>query len=163
QGPLRRVVLPAGPHVGRRPASAVGGARRGHRRRRLRARPVPRGDHRRPHPPDLPPRAPPPGGPPPREPVRPRPPPRPPPPRRVTSEREASARRGEFGARTSRRPAGWHGDGADVVAPRPPAYPAEDLYGIVSADARLPFAVIEVIARLVDGSDFAEFKPDWGS
>ena len=50
----------------------------------------------------------------------------------------------------------------DVIAPREPFYPAEDLYGIVQADVRKPYDVREVIARLVDGSDFDEFKKLYG-
>jgi geranyl-CoA carboxylase beta subunit len=50
----------------------------------------------------------------------------------------------------------------DVVAPTedapPPRYDSEDLLGIVPADEREPYDVREVIARLVDGSDFLEFK-----
>ncbi|RMG70624.1 MAG: acyl-CoA carboxylase subunit beta [Bacteroidetes bacterium] len=44
----------------------------------------------------------------------------------------------------------------------PPAYPAEELLGIVSPDVRQPFDAHEVIARLVDGSHFTPFKPDYG-
>ncbi len=44
-----------------------------------------------------------------------------------------------------------------------PLYPAEDLYGIVPADPRQPFDVREIIARLVDGSDFHEFKALYGT
>ncbi|HEX4762845.1 MAG TPA: carboxyl transferase domain-containing protein, partial [Usitatibacter sp.] len=44
-----------------------------------------------------------------------------------------------------------------------PLYPAEDLYGIVPKDPRQPFDVREVIARLVDGSDFHEFKALYGT
>ncbi len=51
----------------------------------------------------------------------------------------------------------------EVIAPEPPAYPAEDLYGIVPDDLRAPYDVREVIARLVDGSRFAEFKPLYGT
>ena len=47
---------------------------------------------------------------------------------------------------------------ADMTAPEEPAYPAEDLYGVVNADVRKPYDVREVIARLVDGSRFDEFK-----
>jgi 3-methylcrotonyl-CoA carboxylase beta subunit len=50
----------------------------------------------------------------------------------------------------------------DVIAPREPLYPAEDLYGIVQADVRKPYDVREVIARLVDGSEFDEFKKLYG-
>jgi geranyl-CoA carboxylase beta subunit len=41
----------------------------------------------------------------------------------------------------------------------PPRHPAEQLMGVVPADEREPYDVREVIARLVDGSDFLEFKP----
>jgi 3-methylcrotonyl-CoA carboxylase beta subunit len=44
-----------------------------------------------------------------------------------------------------------------------PLYPAEDLYGIIPADPRKPFDVREVIARLVDGSEFHEFKALYGT
>lgn len=43
-----------------------------------------------------------------------------------------------------------------------PLYAAEDIYGIISADTRIPFDVREVIARLVDGSQFHEFKATFG-
>ncbi|MGZ5086415.1 MAG: carboxyl transferase domain-containing protein [Usitatibacter sp.] len=44
-----------------------------------------------------------------------------------------------------------------------PLYPAEDLYGIIPADPKIPFDVREIIARLVDGSDFHEFKALYGT
>jgi 3-methylcrotonyl-CoA carboxylase beta subunit len=47
---------------------------------------------------------------------------------------------------------------ADVIPVEPPHYDPEELYGIVSADVRKPYDVREVIARLVDGSRFDEFK-----
>ena len=43
-------------------------------------------------------------------------------------------------------------------APKPPKYDAEDLLGIASADIRHPFEAREVIARIVDGSEFEGFK-----
>ena len=46
---------------------------------------------------------------------------------------------------------------------QPPLYPSEDLYGIVPADVRAPYDVHEVIARLVDGSEFHAFKPLYGT
>ncbi|WP_280421011.1 acyl-CoA carboxylase subunit beta [Nocardia carnea] len=52
-------------------------------------------------------------------------------------------------------------------APRPavpePLYDPEDLLGIVPPDLKIPFDPREVIARIVDGSDFDEFKPLYGS
>ena len=50
-----------------------------------------------------------------------------------------------------------------LVSPRPPRYTADDLYGIIPRDVRAPYEVREVIGRLVDGSDFHEFKPLYGS
>jgi 3-methylcrotonyl-CoA carboxylase beta subunit/propionyl-CoA carboxylase len=47
---------------------------------------------------------------------------------------------------------------ADRTAPEPPAHDPSEIYGIVSADSRHPYDVREVIARLVDGSRFDEFK-----
>jgi len=46
--------------------------------------------------------------------------------------------------------------------PIAPAYSPNELVGIVPADARIPYDVREVIARVVDGSDFDEFKPRFG-
>jgi 3-methylcrotonyl-CoA carboxylase beta subunit len=47
--------------------------------------------------------------------------------------------------------------------PVEPEYPADDLYGIVSREYRFPYDVREVIARIVDGSEFQEFKKLYGS
>jgi 3-methylcrotonyl-CoA carboxylase beta subunit len=44
-----------------------------------------------------------------------------------------------------------------------PAYPAEQLYGIIPKDTKQPFDIREVIARLVDGSEFHEFKALYGT
>ena len=41
----------------------------------------------------------------------------------------------------------------------PPAYPASDIYSLLPADEKKPMPVKEIIARLVDGSRFHEFKP----
>ena len=49
------------------------------------------------------------------------------------------------------------------VEARDPAYDPEELYGIVPEDVRAPYDVHEVIARIVDGSEFHEFKPLYGS
>jgi 3-methylcrotonyl-CoA carboxylase beta subunit len=46
--------------------------------------------------------------------------------------------------------------------PQPPAYETESIYGVVPADARRGYDVREVIARLVDGSEFHEFKAGYG-
>jgi 3-methylcrotonyl-CoA carboxylase beta subunit len=45
-----------------------------------------------------------------------------------------------------------------VQAPREPAYDAQELYGIIPKETRIPYDVREVIARIVDGSEFHEFK-----
>lgn len=43
-----------------------------------------------------------------------------------------------------------------------PAYPVEDIYGVIPADTKQPYDVREVIARVVDGSEFDEFKALYG-
>ncbi len=47
-----------------------------------------------------------------------------------------------------------------VVAPK---FPAEELYGVIPTDTRKPFDVREIIARIVDGSEFDEFKARYGT
>jgi 3-methylcrotonyl-CoA carboxylase beta subunit len=47
--------------------------------------------------------------------------------------------------------------------PVDPKYPAQELYGVIPADTRKPFDVREVIARIVDGSEFDEFKARYGT
>jgi acetyl-CoA carboxylase carboxyltransferase component len=51
----------------------------------------------------------------------------------------------------------------DVVEPEEPRYAAEELYGVVPADPRVSYDVREVIARIVDGSRFQEFKELFGT
>ncbi|MEI5686765.1 carboxyl transferase domain-containing protein [Sphingomonas kyungheensis] len=51
----------------------------------------------------------------------------------------------------------------EVTDPRPPLLDAQDLYGLVPQDVRAPYDVHEVIGRIVDGSDFHEFKPLYGT
>ena len=51
----------------------------------------------------------------------------------------------------------------EVTEPRPPKYDPEELYGIIPQDVRAPYDVREVIARIVDGSDFREFKALYGN
>ena len=46
--------------------------------------------------------------------------------------------------------------------PLEPRYAVEELYGVVPADSRLPFYIREVICRIVDDSDFLEFKARYG-
>ncbi|MBI3710905.1 MAG: methylcrotonoyl-CoA carboxylase [Proteobacteria bacterium] len=50
-----------------------------------------------------------------------------------------------------------------VRPPQEPLYDAEELYGIVPQDLRKPYDVREVIARIVDGSEFDEFKQLYGT
>ena len=50
-----------------------------------------------------------------------------------------------------------------LAEPRPPAFDPEELYGIIPGDVRAPYDVREVIARMVDGSDFDEFKALYGT
>ena len=49
------------------------------------------------------------------------------------------------------------------AAPLAPKYPADELYGVIPTDTRKPFEVREIIARLVDGSGFDEFKSRFGT
>ena len=49
-----------------------------------------------------------------------------------------------------------------LVVPEEPRYPAEDLYGVLPRDVRQPYDVRELLARLLDGSRFHEFKPRYG-
>ena len=51
---------------------------------------------------------------------------------------------------------------ADVTTPEEPAYDPSEIYGIISADPRKAYEIREVIARLVDGSRFDEFKQRYG-
>jgi 3-methylcrotonyl-CoA carboxylase beta subunit len=50
-----------------------------------------------------------------------------------------------------------------VQAPQPPRLAADELYGVIPTDTRKPFDVREIIARIVDGSEFDEFKARFGS
>jgi 3-methylcrotonyl-CoA carboxylase beta subunit len=51
----------------------------------------------------------------------------------------------------------------DMVAPEEPRYDPAEIYGIVHTDPRHPYDVHEVLARLVDGSRFDEFKERYGT
>ena len=46
--------------------------------------------------------------------------------------------------------------------PEPPYYDPDELYGIIPDDIKKQFDIREVIARMVDGSLFTEFKPNYG-
>ena len=49
------------------------------------------------------------------------------------------------------------------ATPRPPRYAADEIYGVIPADSKKPFDVREIIARLVDDSEFDEFKANYGT
>lgn len=58
----------------------------------------------------------------------------------------------------------WRKQGElDRAEPRPPRYAAEEIYGVIPADPKKPFDVREIIARLVDDSEFDEFKQNYGA
>ena len=57
----------------------------------------------------------------------------------------------------------WRKEGpGPSLPPEPPRYDPDELLGIVSRDLRQPFDMREVVARIVDGSRFEEFKPLYG-
>ncbi len=57
----------------------------------------------------------------------------------------------------------WRKDGPEPsLPPDPPVYDPDELLGIVGEDLTIPFDIREVIARVVDGSRFEEFKPRYG-
>lgn len=56
-----------------------------------------------------------------------------------------------------------HQPDIDLRDPRPPKFDAQELYGIIPEDVRAPYDVHEVIARIVDGSEFHEFKALYGT
>jgi 3-methylcrotonyl-CoA carboxylase beta subunit len=51
----------------------------------------------------------------------------------------------------------------DLREPRPPLYAPDEIYGVIPADLRQPYDVREIIARVVDGSEFDEFKQNYGT
>ena len=51
----------------------------------------------------------------------------------------------------------------ELAEPVPPVFDPEELYGIIPQDVRAPYDVHEVIARIVDGSEFHEFKKLYGT
>ena len=52
---------------------------------------------------------------------------------------------------------------AAVRTALPPRFAAEELYGVIPTDTRKPYDVREIIARIVDDSEFHEFKPRFGT
>jgi acyl-CoA carboxylase subunit beta len=58
----------------------------------------------------------------------------------------------------------WHKLGpAPALHPEPPRYDPEEILGILPPDTKVPFDPREVLARTVDGSDFDEYKPLYGT
>ncbi|MDT7618745.1 MAG: acyl-CoA carboxylase subunit beta, partial [Pseudonocardiales bacterium] len=58
----------------------------------------------------------------------------------------------------------WHKLGpAPSRNPAPPRYDPDEILGIVPADSKVPFDPREILARTVDGSDFDEYKPLYGT
>ena len=56
-----------------------------------------------------------------------------------------------------------HSAQAATINVAKPLFEAQELYGVIPVDTRKPFDVREIIARIVDGSDFDEFKARFGS
>ena len=50
----------------------------------------------------------------------------------------------------------------DHIAPEPPSYPAEDVYGIFASDSAKQYDMREIIARIVDGSRWEEYRAEYG-
>ncbi len=50
----------------------------------------------------------------------------------------------------------------DLAEPEDPLYPSEEIYGVLPTDTKQPYDVRELLARLVDGSRFHEFKANYG-
>ena len=73
-------------------------------------------------------------------------------------ERDAIRIGREIVAQLNWRKLGW----SKRVAVEAPRYDPDELLGVTSIDVRKPFDVKEVIARIVDGSRFHEFKPTYG-
>jgi len=49
-----------------------------------------------------------------------------------------------------------------VDTPKAPAYPADDLYYLLPANPKRTYVLEEILARLIDGSEHMEFRPDYG-
>ncbi len=49
-----------------------------------------------------------------------------------------------------------------IAEPAEPKYPAEDINRIVAANQKRPYDIMQMVARLVDNSEFMEYKPDYG-
>ncbi|HEX2745073.1 MAG TPA: carboxyl transferase domain-containing protein, partial [Streptosporangiaceae bacterium] len=57
----------------------------------------------------------------------------------------------------------WRKQGPPPGPAVPPRYDPDEILGIVSADVKVPFDPREILARVVDGSDFDEYKPLYGT
>lgn len=60
---------------------------------------------------------------------------------------------------TNRKKPDW----VDKIESRPPVYPTSDLYGLIPRSTRTPYDVREIISRIVDASEFQEFKARYGT
>ncbi len=80
----------------------------------------------------------------------------------AVTEKEAYGKLRELCLATNQRRIDDRPGWLDWSEPEPPAYDPEEIYGILSADDRIPFDPLEIVARLVDGSRFSPFKPEWG-
>ena len=78
------------------------------------------------------------------------------------TEQEAYGRLREVCETTAQRGIDDRQGWIDWQEPELPLHDPAELYGIVSADDRIPFDATEIIARIVDGSRFSAFKPEWG-
>ena len=76
--------------------------------------------------------------------------------RRIVGNLNAAAGSGTLADRAARA-------GVAMTASRAPLYPADSLLGLIPADPRKPYDIREVIARLVDGSEFDEWKARFGT
>ena len=76
--------------------------------------------------------------------------------RRIVGHLNGAAASGTLAERAARL-------GLDLAAPRPPLYAPESLLGLIPSDSRKPYDIREVIARLVDGSEFDEWKSRFGT
>jgi acetyl-CoA carboxylase carboxyltransferase component len=50
----------------------------------------------------------------------------------------------------------------DRIAAEPPLYPVDEVYGIFSSDPARPYDMREILARIVDGGRFEEYRPEYG-
>ncbi|MGI9622435.1 MAG: acyl-CoA carboxylase subunit beta [Acidimicrobiales bacterium] len=78
------------------------------------------------------------------------------------NEYEAYGKLREICATTNQRNIDNRQGWIDWIEPEDPLYDPEEIYGIISADDRIPFDAAEIIARMIDGSRFSPFKPEWG-